>query len=336
MKALIETIITVKVTFQAFLFANYRPQLERIFAELQSVLERRSLDTQYEVQNTIRHLQSSSDWLIKVYLGIETFSLTVYCVIPTGLTILKYATTGIVPPLIGIAEADFVLFDFTSSFWIWLPITLFTDLIIVLNIIMTVIQDSFYWCLLHHVSCLFKIIKMQIIRLDEFHEAQQFHEKLIEIVLMQGVAYRSLLQKCQRIKTALSALMLLLYGTCMCILCMTMMVIAIASGDTDLLSKMGVIVYFIFFQIFSYSMLGTELMTASSSIADAVYATHWYKRSIPEQRNLLFVLKRSQRMATLTAANLFGVSRATFTMTIRSAFSYFTVLWQFYGTSEHP
>ncbi|XP_058839802.1 odorant receptor 22c-like [Topomyia yanbarensis] len=327
MKALIESIISIKILYQAIVIAYYRPRLERIFGEIQSVLKKCSLDTHHDVQTTLRHLQTSSDLVIKGYLSLEMFSLTVYCAIPTIVTIFKYATTGIVPALPNMLEADFVLFDYTSNFWIWLPVALFSDVIIVYNTIVAVIQDSFFWCLLHHVSGVFKIIRMQIVQLDEFQEAEQFQEKLSEIVQMQGVAYRS----AKELKTTLSSLLLLLYGACMLILCMTMMVLTIASGDTDLLSKMGVIVYFIFFQIFSFSMLGTELMTACSAIADAIYDTNWYKRSVPEQRNIQFVLMRSQRMATLTAANFFGVNRATFAMTIRSAFSYFTVLRQFYG-----
>ncbi|XP_055523144.1 uncharacterized protein LOC129717303 [Wyeomyia smithii] len=328
MKALIELIIVGKITLQAAIVVRYRPVLEQIYAELQSTLDECHKDTRYKVQVVLRDLQSFSSLLVKGYLGFEIFGCLVYSVLPAVTTIVKYMTTGIVPPLAAPLEADFIFVDYTSNFWIWLLVAVISLILMIANVITAVVQDSLYWCLVHYVSSLFKIISMEVERLDEFHQDdQQFERELARIVSMQHVAYSS----ATGLKSALSGLLLLLYGGCIVVLCMTMMVLTIASEDQQLLLKMGVILYYILFQIFSYSMLGTELMATSASVAEAVYNSRWHLRSAVERRNLLFVLIRSQRMATLTAAEFFSISRATFAMTIRSAFSYFTVLRQFYG-----
>ncbi|XP_053698492.1 uncharacterized protein LOC128745441 [Sabethes cyaneus] len=122
------------------------------------------------------------------------------------------------------------------------------------------VQDSFNWCMLHHISCLFNVIRMKIGSLDELGEDERF------------------------------------------------------GGDRALLIKMIVLVCYIFFQIFSYSMLGTELTDASSSIAEAVYKSRWYDRPVTEQRLLLLIMLRSQRGAYLTASDFFVVDRASFAM----------------------
>ncbi|XP_055523143.1 odorant receptor 22c-like [Wyeomyia smithii] len=248
--------------------------------------------------------------------------------IPVFITCVKYAVDAVVPPLTLSVEADFVLFDHTSSFWVWLPTALVSSMEMLLLTLMACVQDSFNWCMVYQVSRLFSIIRMKASRLDELLESEIFGEKLEEIVRMQDVAYRS----AKQLKKVLSPLLLLLYGTCVVSLCMTMMVLTIARGDRQLLTNMIILVWYIFFQIFSYSVLGTELMNASTSVADAVYRIHWYKRRIAEQRLLLIVMMRSQRGASLTATDFFIVNRASFGMALRSAFSYFTVLRQFYAS----
>ncbi|XP_053698493.1 odorant receptor 49b-like [Sabethes cyaneus] len=187
---------------------------------------------------------------------------------------------------------------------------------------------------------------MKVGRLDGLRDDELFGEKLEEIIMMQETAYRS----AERLKRAFSPLLLLLYGSCIASLCTTMMVLTIVSrkhfnenmnnktefsgkaGGGQLLVKMIVSVWYTFFLIFSFSMLGTELTEASSSIADAVYETCWYNRPVNEQRLLMIVMLRSQRGAYLTATKFFVVNRASFAMAIESAYSYFTILRQFFAS----
>ncbi|KXJ71729.1 hypothetical protein RP20_CCG019854 [Aedes albopictus] len=101
-----------------------------------------------------------------------------------------------------------------------------------------------------------------------------------------------------------------------------------ASNDRDLLIKMVLMLAYILFNIFVYSMLGQELISTSTSVADAAYGTRWYDWSLSEQRNVLFVVSRSQKMAALTTGKFFVVNRATFAATLQAAYSNFTILRQ--------
>lgn len=47
-------------------------------------------------------------------------------------------------------------------------------------------------------------------------------------------------------------------------------------------------------------------------MAEAIYETNWYEQINSEQRNILFVLMRSQKMVPLTVGKWLTVHRATF------------------------
>ncbi|XP_062538237.1 odorant receptor 22c-like [Armigeres subalbatus] len=125
--------------------------------------------------------------------------------------------------------------------------------------------------------------------------------------------------------------MLTQFGTFIIMVCLTLMTLMLANDDQDLLLKMILMMIFILSHILMYSMLGSTLMSASTSVADAIYDIPWYQWSVAEQKNLLFVLRRSQRITALTTGKFFYINRTTFGMALRSAGSYFTVLMQMYG-----
>ncbi|XP_062705837.1 odorant receptor 22c-like [Aedes albopictus] len=147
------------------------------------------------------------------------------------------------------------------------------------------------------------------------------------------IELQELLYRCVRsMEKALCVFMLIQFGTCIIMTCMTMMTLTLVSHDKGLLIKMLTMLSYVLFHIMVYSLLGTELITTSTSVADAIYGVHWYRWSIPEQRILLFMLSRSQQMAKLTTGKFFVLNRHTFGKTIQTAISYFTVLLQLYGS----
>lgn len=107
---------------------------------------------------------------------------------------------------------------------------------------------------------------------------------------------------------------------------------------------MAFILQYTVFLIFSFSMLGTELMDAvsqhiyvfnpyvnytllhripqSSLISEAIYNTKWYEWAAPERRLLLFMLMRSDRVVAISAAKFFHLNRATFGVVLRNDNNY--------------
>ncbi|XP_039452707.1 odorant receptor 43a-like, partial [Culex pipiens pallens] len=219
-----------------------------------------------------------------------------------------------------------VLFDHCTNFITWLPVMFVSVVLVNIGVLHTTTTETFYWNLIHHVSCLFKIVRQQISELDGIENKNKFQEKLSFIVEIHEVAFRS----CRRLETALFALLGYLYTSCIVQICYLMFIFSIIRDDLSLLSMMGIAVQYNIFLIFAFSMLGTELIEASLSVADEVYNVRWYERSPEERRLLLSIQMRSQIEASMTAGKFFCVNRATFAMAMKTAFSYFTVIHQFY------
>ncbi|XP_055586715.1 odorant receptor 49b-like [Uranotaenia lowii] len=184
--------------------------------------------------------------------------------------------------------------------------------------------DSFAWCILTHIRGLFRIARWKIKHLDQTTKSEQFQRDVCRISNIQEVAYRST----QLLESVLSNYFFKLYGLCICILCMIMMIAVTASENSVLLMKMFLILCYIIWQIFAYSMLGTELHTESTQVADELFESQWYVRPVADQQLIRFMIMRAQRAAYITAGKFFYVTRITFMVSLRTAFSYFTVMRQ--------
>ncbi|KFB52367.1 AGAP004356-PA-like protein [Anopheles sinensis] len=117
----------------------------------------------------------------------------------------------------------------------------------------------------------------------------------------------------------LTGQMLFMYMSTIFSLCLLMTVISVAFNNTFLLISMLFVISYCLFQTFCFSMLGTEVIEESASVANAIFHSSWYSRSHLEQRDLAFILLRAQRPVKLTAAKLFVVTRMSFTQVMSSS-----------------
>ncbi|XP_065080025.1 odorant receptor 49b-like [Ochlerotatus camptorhynchus] len=306
----------------------HRSLLERTYGAVRSVMQSIASDLSKDVQSTVKLLETSTDLFFKIYIGFQAIVGIAYTLSNPVLTLIDYLQIGVLPPLQGIFEADFLFFEFSSTVWLWLLLIVICGLTIFDLIIVLVSVNSLNWSLIHHVTGLFKLVCIKISRLDELSDERARHKELVDIVRLQEITYRS----ARAMEEALNVYLLIQFSTCVIAICMTMITLTMARDDRDLLIKMSLMLAFVLFHIFVYSMLGTELMFASTSVADAVYCTNWYQWSVSEQRNILFMLRRSQLMTSLTTGKFFELSRSTFGMTLQAAMSHFTVVRQIYDS----
>nr|XP_029722549.1 odorant receptor 49b-like [Aedes albopictus] len=128
--------------------------------------------------------------------------------------------------------------------------------------------------------------------------------------------------------------MALLYCSCIFQTCYIMFVVSVID-DLFLLASMAFVLQYTVFLILSFSMLGTELMDASSSISNAIYNTKWYEWPAPQRRLVFFMLMRSDRVVAISVAKFFHLSRSTFGVAMKTAFSYFTLMQRFLGEGQN-
>ncbi|XP_055523148.1 putative odorant receptor 71a [Wyeomyia smithii] len=324
LKPTLELFAIIIFTVRLFVHIITQDKLQKCYYQTHSVLNE-FVDSSFEdVRSILAHMQVSSERLVKYYTCGVMAQASIYGWVPAIITIFKYAVGTKIPELPStVLEADFVFFDQKSSFWIWLPVMAISLIVQYLMVVTMSANECLLWNLLHHVSCTFKLITMEIGKLEHWKEAAEYRVKLTRIIRHHESCYES----ARLLESSLCPVMAILYCSCVLQTCYIMFVVSVVEDYIVLGSMMFVLNYTVF-MIFTFSMLGTELMETSSAVSNAIYFSRWYEHSDQEQRLLLFMLKRSQKTTSISAAKFFSVTRASFAGAMRSAFSYFTVMQQ--------
>ncbi|XP_058460493.1 uncharacterized protein LOC131436058 [Malaya genurostris] len=316
------TVYTIRFCVHVF----YRADLQLCYAEVQEVLTSFVGSTGFAVQSTLKHLQSSAERLLKFYIIAVMCQSVLYGLVPALVTIYRYMVEGDtvkLPPTV--LEQDFVLFDHRSNFWIWLVVMILSIVVQYMLLFTLTLNEAFLWNMLHHVSCLFKLVRMEIAELDNCLDEEAFKEKLIRIVHKHEICFKA----SRLLERVLSPVLGLLYIFCIMQMCFLMLIMYTVDDHLQI-GMMIFVLNYILFLIFSFSMLGTELIESSASVSDAIYSSLWYKRPAKQRYLLLFVQMRSQKIVAITAGKFFNITRATFAGALQSAFSYFTIMQSFY------
>ncbi|XP_055644474.1 odorant receptor 67c-like [Toxorhynchites rutilus septentrionalis] len=326
LKAILELFSITLFALRIGVHIVYSSMYQKCFDNVQSVLSEFVDSPNKEIQQKIEHLRKSADYLIRFYVSAVMVQGIIYGIIPMLVTSFRYLTNSETLKLPAtMIEANFVFFDQKSHFAIWLPVIMTLTTVQYMMVAAFTANECLGWNLLHHVSCLFHIIGMEISQLDGCVDAGVYRRKLAVIVKNHDVCYRS----ARLLEQIFSPVMALLYCACIIQTCYIMFVIS-ATDDLMLIGIMVYVLQYIVFLLFAFSMLGSELTEASSSITNAIYNTKWYERAAPEQRLVLIIQRRSQKMVTISASKLFPITRVTFMTAMKTAFSYFSIMVQLY------
>ncbi|XP_062705827.1 putative odorant receptor 71a [Aedes albopictus] len=286
----------------------HRETLYECYWDLQQAYDRFAGYLYEDVGSIVRHVRRSAELLTKIYFSVVYFQASTYGMVPAITTIVRYSFgNGTVELPSTVLEADFIVIKHKANFWTWLPTMIISVTVQYGMLTMMSSNECLFWNLLHHVSCLFKIVRQEIGRLNECKNPVLFKLQLATIVELHEVCYRS----ARRLERVLSPAMALLYCSCIFQTCYIMFVVSVID-DLFLLASMAFVLQYTVFLILSFSMLGTELMDASSSISNAIYNTKWYEWPAPQRRLVFFMLMRSDRVVAISAAKFFHLSRSTF------------------------
>nr|DAA80394.1 TPA_exp: odorant receptor 53 [Aedes aegypti] len=302
LKPILEVFSMAVIVLRCLIHMINRQSVQECFADLQNAISKFKNSPYEDVQRILRHLLKSADYIVKFYVSIVFVQASLYGFLSAALTTFKYCTSDEIIQLpSAVMDADYVLFDHTVNYWIWLPVTIVSLIIEYLMMISISAQECLFWNLLHHISSLFKIVHLEIARLDQYKDPK-----------------------------VLSPLLALWYCACIAQTCYLLFFISMVN-DVVVVASMIFVLQYVVFLIFSFSMLGAELMEESARVSDAIYNTQWYNRMAAERRLLLFMKMRADRPVGITAAKFFYVNRSTFAEAMKSAFSFFTIMQQFYG-----
>ncbi|XP_050083318.1 odorant receptor 49b-like [Anopheles aquasalis] len=92
------------------------------------------------------------------------------------------------------------------------------------------------------------------------------------------------------------------------------------------LMNMFLLFLFVSIETFGYCYLGTKLSDESINVGQAVYGIEWYTLDCRMQRNIGFMIMRSQRRVGVTAAKFCFVDMEQFGTMLNMSYSFFVVL----------
>uniref|UniRef100_A0A182FPJ8 Uncharacterized protein n=1 Tax=Anopheles albimanus TaxID=7167 RepID=A0A182FPJ8_ANOAL len=328
LKAINEQIIFTTAFSKFFLFAiNFR-HWEHIFYDLQRCFNLVMPDPHQDVQKILSVVEKFAHCLTKWYSPLVIFDTMVYGLTPFILVLAKYAVTGVYQiPLPTPIQANYFIPGYNSNVWIWIPLNIFLGLMLCLQTVALVLLECFMWNTIYSTICLFKILQVKATSLVGMDDQHLWNTELSKFVNLHECAFRC----ASTLEKALGAQMLFLHIAIICSMCLMMTVITIAFKDMYLMFIMLAVLVYSLFQIFCFSILGTELTEQSAAVNDAIFHSKWYLHEKQRQRDLAFVQVHSQQPVKLTAAKLFTVTRQSFMQVIKQAYTMFTLMSQFVG-----
>ncbi|XP_050091678.1 uncharacterized protein LOC126575163 [Anopheles aquasalis] len=330
LKAVNEQIIFTTAFSKFCLFASNFRHWEQIFYDVQRCFNLVMPDPHQEVQKILNRVVKCSHHLTKWYSPIVFFDTMVYGLAPFVLVLVKYAATGVYKiPLPTPIQANYFIPGYNTNVWVWIPLNIFLGLMLALQTVALVLLECFVWNSIYSTICLFKILQIKATSLVAVNDQQQWGTDLSKFVNLHQCAFRC----ASTLETALGTQMLFLHIAIIFSMCLMMTVITIAFKDMYLMFIMLAVLVYSLFQIFCFSILGTELTEQSAAVNNAIFHSTWYLHEKQRQRDLAFVLVHSQQPVKLTAAKLFTVTRQSFMQVIKQAYTMFTLMSQFVGES---
>ncbi|KAJ3663401.1 hypothetical protein Zmor_007667 [Zophobas morio] len=181
--------------------------------------------------------------------------------------------------------------------------------------------DAFFYALLMFIWAQCDILCDNLSHLDG--DPAQFNQKLINCVKH----HAKIVRFAKKSNSLIDMIILGQFATSTMALALTMFQLSLVEtvnqeALVSLLYIMGIMI-----QLFIYCWFGTEVEIKSSKIPYAVYVSQWYDQPLNAKKNMLILSQRCQRPIQITAINLFALSLNTFINIIRTAWSYFVVLY---------
>ncbi|EAT32572.1 AAEL015286-PA [Aedes aegypti] len=171
LKPILEVFSMSVIVLRCLIHMINRQSVQECFADLQNAISKFKNSPYEDVQRILRHLLKSADYIVKFYVSIVFVQAGLYGFLSAALTTFKYCTSNEIIQLpSAVMDADYVLFDHTVNYWIWLPVTIVSLIIEYLMLGSISAQECLFWNLLHHISSLFKIVHLEIARLDQYKD----------------------------------------------------------------------------------------------------------------------------------------------------------------------
>ncbi|XP_053667191.1 odorant receptor 49b-like [Anopheles marshallii] len=167
-------------------------------------------------------------------------------------------------------------------------------------------------------TCLmFEVTAKQIHELKE-HISQAQLSTVIE-------SHRNTLLCAQCLQDTLNLSLLVQLTFCSAIWCLMLFYILLMGFDSRILNVL-ILLLIVTVETYMYCTLGTQLTDKGNEVLMALQQLAWYNQSIAIQKQILFMISRSQKPIILTAGKLFCANVLQFSEMVQKSYSFYLVL----------
>ncbi|NP_001177508.1 odorant receptor 68 [Nasonia vitripennis] len=185
------------------------------------------------------------------------------------------------------------------------------------------LSESLLIALVSHVSGHIDLMNKQINVVSKSYDGQ--NSLTLKLVIKSHLKVLNLVNKIESVYTYVSLTQVCLSTF---IICVTGFVVLTMNSANEIVVMIKyIMLYFtLLWQSFSFCFAGQHLLNKSDMIPYQVYDALWYKAEATEMKAILFIIKRAQTPLSLSAGKFIALSAQTFTLIIKTSFSYLSVL----------
>ncbi|XP_017053784.1 odorant receptor 49b [Drosophila ficusphila] len=114
------------------------------------------------------------------------------------------------------------------------------------------------------------------------------------------------------------------------LLCALLFMLIIVSGTSQLII-VCMYINMILAQILALYWYANELREQNLAVASAAYETEWFTFEVPLRKNIIFMMMRAQRPASILLGNIRPITLELFQNLLNTTYTFFTVLKRVYG-----
>uniref|UniRef100_A0A240PMQ8 Uncharacterized protein n=1 Tax=Anopheles atroparvus TaxID=41427 RepID=A0A240PMQ8_ANOAO len=324
-RASVELIFDCNIFVGYFMLTISQANFLTFIDELQDLAEY-ACSFSFKFKNAIARFNSRMDAFARTYTAVMIFIALFYWIVPLPRTYWSYFTklqtnTSAPLQLMQHLEVNFYwldnrssMADYTVFVMIMLPITCLCSAMSSVKLLTT--SSSIRYCTLFaHVT------KLAVEQLDDISSKEQLPNRLFKVLSM----HQRLLRCVHLLDKTLSPMLLLQWSLCVLDWSVTLLYLNYCGIN---LQSATVIVMFslITLETFLYCVLGALLTDKGEQLERVLYDTRWYDLPLDVQKNLLLMLRRSQRPVRVTVGKFFQLNLEEFGRMVNLSYSAFVVL----------
>ncbi|XP_045451255.1 odorant receptor 46a-like [Melitaea cinxia] len=240
-----------------------------------------------------------------------------------------------VPLILPVCSYSFLPERFTETFLY--PLYIYQALGIHMNMLYNINIDTFFLGLMILIIAQLKILEKKLMTVTDICKKHKYNnilypkngqsseKNMINQLNKLIIHYDEVTKFCALVERVFSVTLFVQFSVSSCIICVCLFRFTLPA-PVHYYIFLATYMFVMMIQIMVPSLFGTQMITKSCLLSQAIYGCDWTGRSRRFKSSLKLFVERANRPLSITGWKMFPLSLNTFTYIINSAYSFFTVL----------